>query len=111
MFLHTIIIYLICLIYIYFYILRRRIFNALRSIRNGNRCTISASRVFSFGLRGVLWDFKEVINVTFTPLHKIALVNQLDKLVTIGGRRHSNRLPDRHRGQRKQKTIGIGRKV
>ena len=45
-----------------------------------------------FCVRVVLWGFIEIIGIAVFTLHKIAFINQLYKLVTISGGRHTNSL-------------------
>ena len=87
-----IIIYFICIIYIYFYILRRFIICGLRCILNVCRKVKAVRRIIIFCVRVALWGFIEIIGVAVFTLHKIAFINQLYKLVTISRGRHTNSL-------------------
>ena len=86
------IIYIICIIYIYFYILRRFIIYGLRYILNICRKVKAVRRIIIFCVRVALWGFIEIKSIAVFTLHKIAFINQLYKLVAISGGRHTNSL-------------------
>ena len=92
MFLQQPTIYIICIIYIYFYILCRFIIYGLRYILNVCRKIKAVRRIILFCVRVALWGFIEIIGIAVIALHKIAFINQLYKLVAISRGRHTNSL-------------------
>ena len=81
MFLPATVIYHICIIYIYFYILHRVIIYGLRFVHSVSRKVIAVSRIVWRCMRGALWCFIEIISITVPALYKVAFVYQLNKLV------------------------------
>ena len=111
MFLQQPIIYIICIIYIYFYILRRFIIYGLRYILSVCRKVKAVRRIIIFCVRVALWGFIEIKSIAVFTLHKIAFINQLYKLVTISRGRHTNSLTNGGGGESQCEAVGVGRKV
>ena len=105
------IIYLICIIYIYFSILHRCILNGLCFLLNGIRKVITVSRIILRCMRGVLRGFIKIIGVSVSTLNKIPFVDQLHKLVAVCLWWHPYCLPYGGRGERKCKSVCVGGKV
>ena len=101
----------ICFIYIYFYILRRFIISGLRYGLNVSRKIIAVSRVVLRCMRGALWGFIKIINITFLARNQIASIYQFGKLVAECRLRHSHSLPYGSGRERKHKSVCIGGKV
>ena len=110
LFLHALIFY-ICIIYIYFYILRRFLLNGLRLLLDGCRKVKADRRILIAQTRLPLRRFIEIISIAAAALNKITFVNELQKLVAVSGRCHSNRLTDSGGRQRQCVSVPIGRKI
>lgn len=110
MFLHALIFY-IYIIYIYFYILGRFLLNGLRLLLDGCRKVKADRRILIVQARLPLRRFIEIVCIAAAALNKITFVNELQKLVAVGGCRHSNRLTDSGGRQRQCVSVPIGRKI
>lgn len=101
----------ICIIYIYFYVLRRFFICGLRYDLSVNRKIKTVWRVVLRCMREALWGFVKIIGITVPTLHQIAAIYQLYKLVAECGLRHSNRLPYGSGRKCKHKSVCIRCKV